>query len=300
MARAGYDDDASLTQWIASGLGLTVGDYTRAPITMPEDGTADTLAVFMRNSNDYDRENIIILTDSSGNRLYSSSSENSGIGGSGDWRTVDVSGEGLNLTNGTTYWLGIQSETANPNIGEVAETGGSWDIREGTWGVDDDPITGTVNGSSGTDRTALVYIDYTPGAGIPPAPTNPGNEITIVAASVDTGPESVGQFLEAPNPADGDVYAPASFTAAGGVVTNDGTMKPSFDYTALGYVPATDTMVDDYYDSVNTEAWDTIITTLIDGEIDAGSSVIVRSPVVDIVHNIVIDIIKPIILEGDQ
>ncbi len=296
MAIAGFTDTGAFTQWISTAA----GDFSEGRFTMPETGVLDEISAYIRNSNDFDRENVLILTDSSGNRIYSAPAENSGIGG-GDWRTENVTSEAIELTAGD-YYITIQSETGYPQLAEATGVGGSWNVREGIWGVDDDPINGTINSSSAAGRVALVHVVYTPGAGIPPAPNNPGNESLVVAADVNLTSESVGQFLTSPNPVDGDYWAFPTLTANGAAVI-PGTTNENQDGTFALTVPpmydTNDSMIVDYYDSVG-EAWFSIVVTLSEGGIVPESSTIVRGPVVGIIKDIVLNIIKPIIREGEQ
>ncbi len=275
MPNLGYETGTEVA-WTGAG---SDGDHVWTTLpSMPEAGTLDSVSLYYRNGNQFDRETIFFIADAAENILGTSSAVQAPA--SPAWVTLDFSSLSIVLSDGVAYKIGLLKEASATQMRRISQVGIDVEQGPGTWDTVSDPLPTPNQTWSG--NAFLGYITYTAGGGIPPAPNNPGNEQLVVAADMVTTPgsNSFGEFLTSPNPADGDYIAFPTLTDLGGVVTpveanGNPTGQVTIDYTGLGFVPPTDEMTVDYYDGADTETWlGGFDVPLIDGDISTGAGIL--------------------------
>lgn len=169
MATIGNTSEFANYDWTWEGSG---SDSVRGiQVTMPEDGTADSITAFV-TTNDAARTVVYSLFDGSGN-LLGQSSESAGSHAAGEELTLALAEESagsLDITSGTTLYICV-SFSAGSGAGAVANDGSSNVAYGGDNQSTYPDIGGPIVFGSADQPDYSIYLTYTAsGGGSDPAP----------------------------------------------------------------------------------------------------------------------------------
>lgn len=145
--------------FIAFEDGHANGSVQGIPITMTEDGTSDSIWVYVQEeSTNNDHGMVVSIYDNSNNLLDSSSLDASATTTAG-WHEIALSGVGL--SDGNTYKLALQVTGGAGNLRIYYDTDpGAGFNADPSYPTIPDPLSPTTQ-----DRAHSMYLEYTPGGG---------------------------------------------------------------------------------------------------------------------------------------